>query len=500
MSLLSKLKYILILLLIVSSGVNAQRLLKLTVSINGETKHVPYIVRKGTEFVSAKGLAQVLAQSYYYNNDAAKMELKFPNYKIKFTARNQFVIVIKRSDNSQRIFQIPISTMLVKNDVLIPLRYCVKFLTLAYEEEIRFDDRAKHIAVTGKRINSLAYLDDISKPGEYKTPAPKPEVNSTYDVYGIFINEKSNGTLIRINSKKPLHKYRSSINEGILYLFLTDVTVEPNLAQKVKSTGLVKKVNVRKISGNTQLEFTLKEGYSTSEAFQDIGTNDLLITIHNELFAASETDFEANKDNKLGNYIEQNMSGVKVEYTRKSDKFVELYKRGKIANEAGGKLFISIHCNSMPKKPSSTQGFEVYLLRPGRTKQAIAIAEFENSVINYEDSPDRYQHLTDENFILVSMAHSSYMRYSEKFSDILNQKWENYTNISSRGIKQAGFYVLVGASMPSVLIEAGFLSNRTEEAYLKSSRGQLEVARAIFESVKGYVEHYQESIEQETEY
>lgn len=534
MSLSSKLKYILILLLIVSSGVNAQRLLKLTVSINGETKHVPYIVRKGTEFVSAKGLAQVLAQSYYYNNDAAKLELKFPNYKIKFTARNQFVIIIKRSDNSQRIFQIPISTMLVKNDVLIPLRYCVKFLTLAYEEEIRFDDRAKHIAVTGKRINSLAYLDDISEPGEYKTPVPKPVVNSAYDVYGVYINEKSNGTLIRINSKKPLHKYRSSINEGILYLFLTDVTVEPNLAQRVKSTGLVRKVNVRKISGNTQLEFTLKEGYSTSEAFQDIGTNDLLITIHNELFAANETDFEANKDKwqfdvividaghggkdpgaigvsgvrekdvnlgialKLGDYIEQNMSGVKVEYTRSSDKFVELYKRGKIANEAGGKLFVSIHCNSMPKKPSSTKGFEVYLLRPGRTKQAIAIAEFENSVINYEDSPDRYQHLTDENFILVSMAHSSYMRYSEKFSDILNQKWENYTNISSRGIKQAGFYVLVGASMPSVLIEAGFLSNRTEEAYLKSSRGQQEVARAIFESVKGYIEHYRESIEQET--
>ncbi len=113
------------------------------------------------------------------------------------------------------------------------------------------------------------------------------------------------------------------------------------------------------------------------------------------------------------------MKDVKVVYTRKTDKFVELYKRGQIANENDGKLFISIHCNSTPKKPTNASGFEVYLLRPGRTKEAISIAERENSVIQYEDNPGRYKALTDENFILVSMAQSSYMKYSEKFSDII---------------------------------------------------------------------------------
>ena len=71
---------------------------------------------------------------------------------------------------------------------------------------------------------------------------------------------------------------------------------------------------------------------------------------------------------KLGELIEKYMPGVKVVYTRKTDRFVELYRRGQIANEAEGKLFVSIHCNSTERKPSSANGFEIYLLRPGKTE------------------------------------------------------------------------------------------------------------------------------------
>ncbi|MDP3445326.1 MAG: N-acetylmuramoyl-L-alanine amidase, partial [Ignavibacteria bacterium] len=197
---------------------------------------------------------------------------------------------------------------------------------------------------------------------------------------------------------------------------------------------------------------------------------------------------------KLGGLIQQNLPEVKVVCTRKTDQFIELYKRGKIANENEGKLFISIHCNSTEQKDIAHRGFEVYLLRPGRTESAIKIAEFENSVIKYEENPQRYQKLTDENFILVSMAHSQYMRFSEKFSDLLNQDWKKYTSIPSLGIKQAGFYVLVGASMPSVLIETGFLSNRKDEAYLASSKGQNEIANAIFKAISRYKEYYDKEI------
>jgi N-acetylmuramoyl-L-alanine amidase len=192
------------------------------------------------------------------------------------------------------------------------------------------------------------------------------------------------------------------------------------------------------------------------------------------------------------------MPEVKVVQTRSGDNFVELFKRGKIANENGGKLFISIHANSVPKKNSQARGFDVYLLRPGRTERAIEIAEIENSVIKYEENTDRYEKLTDENFILVSMAHSAYMRYSEKFAGILSQNWNSQIKeIPSRGVKQAGFYVLVGASMPSVLVETGFLSNKEDEAYLNSKKGQQEIAKAIFKSIQDYKKYYDSQMKED---
>jgi N-acetylmuramoyl-L-alanine amidase len=186
------------------------------------------------------------------------------------------------------------------------------------------------------------------------------------------------------------------------------------------------------------------------------------------------------------------MKDVEVVYTRKDDSFVELDRRGQIANEAGGKLFISIHANAMPHKPSGTRGFEVYLLRPGRTEEAIAIAERENAVIKLEQGyEERYKQLTDENFILVTMAQSAYVKASEVFADLAQQELERTTGIPSRGVKQAGFYVLVGAAMPNILLETAYLSNREDERFLKSDAGQQRIAESLFHAVKRYKEEYE---------
>ena len=272
--------------------------------------------------------------------------------------------------------------------------------------------------------------------------------------------------------------------------------------------------------------------YTTNEVMNIENSNDIQITIHNKLFnqttssnklkdkwefdvividaghggkdagaigvnGVKEKDINLSIALKLGKLIEENMKDVKVVYTRKTDKFIDLYKRGKIANENNGKLFISIHCNSTPKKPSTANGFEVYLLRPGRTKEAISIAEFENSVIQYEENPNRYEKLTDENFILVSMAHSSYMKYSERFAEYLHKEFSNHPTLSSRGVKQAGFYVLVGASMPSVLIESGFLSNTNDAKHLSTSTGQQKFAEYVFNGIKKYRESYELEMQDE---
>jgi N-acetylmuramoyl-L-alanine amidase len=200
---------------------------------------------------------------------------------------------------------------------------------------------------------------------------------------------------------------------------------------------------------------------------------------------------------KLGKLLEKAYPDLKVVYTRKTDKFIELDRRGKIANEAGGKLFISVHCNALARKPSPLRGFEVYLLRPGRTDDAIAIAERENSVIELEEGyEERYQQLTEENFILVTMAQSAYVKASEVFADLAQKQLAAKTKLPNRGVKQAGFYVLVGTAMPNVLVETAYLSNRDDERFLSSEAGQKKIADALFQAVQKYKREYEKLLKE----
>lgn len=533
------LRNILVLFVVLTSASFAQRLLKLSVDNNGSESTLSYISRNGSAFVSGKEIASLLNANTFYNPEAAKLEIKFPDYTIKLTAKNQFVILTRRSDNTTSIYQLPVSTLLIGEDVFLPMTYCENYFSLAYGKKISFDNPSKSLSISSEpfsleqfyvKIEKQIEAEVVKSPEVDKKPADK-SATSKYDLYQLSIEDKSNGTLIRLKTSRKLPIPRHSINNKTLFVFFPNVSVSPEILNGVKGAGLVKSVKRVSVSQkNYQLEFLLDEGFSTSEAFMDIESNDIMITIHNKLFTAQdqtvtevkskwlfdtividaghggkdpgaigvtgvkEKDVNLKIALKLGSLLEKELPGVKVVYTRKTDQFIELYRRGKIANEAGGKLFISIHCNSTVKKNSNHRGFEVYLLRPGKTQDAIEIAEFENSVIKLEDNPDRYQQLTDENFILVSMAHSQYMRYSERFSDLLNQEWKRGAEIPSLGVKQAGFYVLVGASMPSVLIEAGFLSNKNDEAYLNSAKGQNDIARSISNSVKKYRDHYESDV------
>ena len=529
--------YLIFILVFIFENNSAQRLLKISVSKNNQDAHISYIVRKGITYISTKDLSKILSGNYYYNPTAAKIEMKFDNYNLKITARNQFLVLTSKNKRDTKVFQIPISTLLIKNDVFIPAIYALDYVEIAYQKELLFDDKAKHLTITNNNVEIFDKIRRVETKDIYVKTKPRDSKESDYDIYGIEISEMTNGTLIRLNTTRPINKFSSSIHDGTLYLFVTGASFEPDILENVNTAGVVKSLSMKDVKGNRQIEFKLTGGTaiadSMHESSKDIDTDDILITIHNEVFSGMTKNIIENKNHwifdvividaghggkdpgaigitgarekdinlgialELGKIIEKNMSDVKVVQTRKTDKFVELYKRGKIANESQGKLFISIHSNSLGKRKPQIKGFDVYLLRPGKTQKAIEIAEFENSVIKLEDDPNRYQELTDENFILVSMAHSAYMRYSEKFAGMLNENWEKSVDIPARGVKQAGFYVLVGASMPSVLIESGFISNREDEAYLKSKTGQKEIARAIYNTIVEYREYYDEQLSEE---
>lgn len=520
-----KIKFFILCFFLSAVLVYPQRYLKMSVDIENRTERISYILKNGISYIPVTEFAKVLGAPVYLNKDASKAEVKFEENKLKITGRNQFFI-LTGPEQKQQVYQIPVSTLLINDEIFIPVSYIAEIFGAAAKKEIIFSEEDKNIGIK----EASAPRRVVS--GEAKKTFEAPGVSSKYDIYGIEIEEKSNGTLIRLKSSRKIPIPKNSVDKNILFIFFNNITFQPNLAKQAKPAGLVKSAQTRYISGkNVQIEFDLKEGFSSHEISYAPDNNDLMIALHNRIFESpaknnieelknkwaldaividaghggkdagaigvngtKEKDINLALALKLGSLIKKEMPGIKVVYTRSNDTFVELYKRGKIANENGGKLFISIHCNSMPKKPSDSRGFEVYLLRQGKTKEAIEIAEFENSVIKYEDNPTRYKKLTDENFIFVSMAHSAFMRFSESFSDLLNQTWKKEVQTPSRGIKQAGFYVLIGASMPSVLIESGFLSNPQEEKFLNTTTGQNEIARAVFESIRKYKSYYESSI------
>lgn len=188
--------------------------------------------------------------------------------------------------------------------------------------------------------------------------------------------------------------------------------------------------------------------------------------------------------------LKKELPNTKVVMTRDDDTFVELYRRGQIANKNKGKLFISIHCNSMPTKPHSANGCESYILRPGRNSEAVRVAEKENAAIRLEKEQVNYDDMSEEKLIISTMAQSAFVKFSEKYAAMLQKEVAGKTGLFNRGVNQAGFLVLVGASMPNVLFETGFLSNVNDEKILASEKGQQLMAEGIVKAIKRYANEY----------
>lgn len=191
---------------------------------------------------------------------------------------------------------------------------------------------------------------------------------------------------------------------------------------------------------------------------------------------------------KLGEYINKYLPDVKIVYTRKTDVFIPLKKRPEIANNHKADLFISIHANSNRNK--RIIGTESYTLGLHKTKENLEVAMKENSVILYEeDYSTKYEGFDPENpasYIIFNLLQGANRDKSISLAELTEKQFKTRVGRHSRGVREAGFWVLKQASMPSVLIEVGFISNPTEEKFLKSKKGQVYLASAIFRAFRDY--------------
>ena len=194
-----------------------------------------------------------------------------------------------------------------------------------------------------------------------------------------------------------------------------------------------------------------------------------------------EKDIALDVAKRLEKKISKNMK-VKTILTRDEDIFLKLGERTRIANENNGSLFISIHANAATDRRAS--GFETFLIGPNKNEAAVRVAARENSVLELEGVAGKK--LTNEDLIQATIAQSAFASKSEKFAALVQEEIGKRVQGKNRGVKQAGFYVLMGASMPNVLVELGFISNLAEEKKLRSSQYREVLATAIFRALEKY--------------
>ena len=186
---------------------------------------------------------------------------------------------------------------------------------------------------------------------------------------------------------------------------------------------------------------------------------------------------------QVGKQLEKNPN-IKVVYTRKTDVFIELRERPKIANNANADLFVSIHCNA---HHTQAYGTETYVLGVANTQRNLEVAKAENEVIYLEDDHEEsykgFDPRSPESLIGIALIQEEYTEQSILLASLIEKNFQNKIKRKSRGVKQASLWVIHQTAMPSVLIETGFITNKNEGTYLNSKKGQQEISTSIVNAI-----------------
>ena len=208
-------------------------------------------------------------------------------------------------------------------------------------------------------------------------------------------------------------------------------------------------------------------------------------------YKTAEKDIALDVSLALGKLINKHLPDVKVLYTRTKDVYPTLNKRAVFANEEKADLFISIHCNAQPGGKRNAYGSETFVLGLHKNAANLEVAKRENSVIyqedNYEETYKNFDPNSPESIIGLILAQEDYLDHSIELANYIETEFKVTGKRKSRGVKQAGLYVLAYTYMPSVLVELGFLTNNNEEDYLNSKKGKQIMTKSLFNAIKKYV-------------
>ena len=205
-------------------------------------------------------------------------------------------------------------------------------------------------------------------------------------------------------------------------------------------------------------------------------------------YSLTEKDVTLDVSNKLAAYIRKNMPDVKVILTRTGDSFPKLSSRVKIANNAEADVFISIHCDAFTTE--NARGCGTYVMGMHKTEESLNSAMRENASIfkeeNYEDNYEGFDPNDPDTYIALSLRQNVFLDNSLQLGSLIQNQFRDKVGRKDRGVRQAGYYVISFTSMPSVLVELGFLTNPNEEDFLQSEDGKTYMASALFRAFREY--------------
>ncbi len=448
------------------------------------------------EYIAIGELVKAFGLSYKVDPLKKQLTIRSPKGQIKLYAFNPFVII----DDSVR--QLPVAILHYHGVFYAPFAYFIFTIKPSLPFEFEYDTAQNILWI----IRPHAKLQAIT------------------------IQDKQNGSLIRISIDQPVKPANifTSESNGWLYIDIYGARSHHfSNSAVVKQTSIIDKVTIIDLSNDAvRIGFALLKKVKEKKVEVRQNPSEILLALrtHDEIPPALLAQLEREREKwrfdvividpghggkdpgaisrtglrekdvtlkiakEIKRILEKELK-VKVILTRETDEFIPLQKRTEIANQAKGKLFLSIHADSNPNR--SLRGHTVYFMGPAKTEEARRVAQFENSVIKFEDSQEKYANLSDAAFILAANAQNSFNKESEDLAAMLEKSLRERTGLDGLGVRQAGFYVLYGASMPNILLETAFLSNYNDESLLKTASYQRLIAEAVCQSIREFKDRYE---------
>ncbi len=431
-----------------------------------------------------------------------------------FTLDNPFITV------DGEVFNLTYPVRRTADAIYLPLHPLLRLLRAKFGINLPLANPAPKPFAVPNRAAAKPALPPLPKSiASARKDAVEPQ--NIGEIAGLDLEEKTNGTMLKVRVAGNFQW--EGLNAPPHYLFkLSGASIAPTCPVKITGKGMIREARISQEEGVVQITLRLRENSDTVEVAPDSALPGFQITVRKAapvpaipkpppvakksggtiiidaghgghdrgaiVRGVQEADVTLAVARQLRIAL-QNV-GYRVRLTRETDDYKTLAERPKFASDQGGDVFVSLHCNSLAatsEEKKSISGYTVYILREGESEEDKALARRENQAIQEENGKSGKKEISPVDWMLLEHQLNLYSKQSESLAESIVKTFDGFDIPKySTGARQAGFFVLVGAYMPAVLFEMGFLTNAEDRIILSSKSGQREIAQRMAQAIDAF--------------